>query len=162
MCWFERRRDEVDGAPAVADGLGLLPGSDSVHYRAEPERRPHFLDAVGDGELPPGYGGGRRRRAPVAGTELVEAVSARPDGGAWRVAVEDGAAVEHPLAVERLAEPERADPTPLSIAEFRGAAARLGLVNRRRTRPIRSAGRPQTSRSLTVFPTRPTPEESLR
>ena len=42
--------------PTVARGLGFLPGSNSVHYDGEPERRPVYLDAVARGEVPPGWG----------------------------------------------------------------------------------------------------------
>jgi dipeptidase E len=119
MCWFEAGVTTSHGAPAVSPGLGFLPHSNSVHYHGEPDRRPVFLAAVRDGELPPGYGVDDGVGLLFAGTELAEAASARDGAGAWHVLVENGEAAEHPLAVGRLAEPERADPTPLSIAEFR-------------------------------------------
>ena len=43
------------GRPAPNDGLGLLPGSLSVHLDGEPDRRRPYVDAVASGALPPGY-----------------------------------------------------------------------------------------------------------
>jgi peptidase E len=40
MCWFEHGITKSIGSPSVARGLGFLPGSNSVHYDGEPERRP--------------------------------------------------------------------------------------------------------------------------
>lgn len=37
-------------------GLGILPGSFSSHYHSEDERAPIFAEAIGEGELPDGYG----------------------------------------------------------------------------------------------------------
>src|SRR4029453_14426918 len=56
MCWFEWGVSKSVGRPAVARGPGLLPGSNSVHYDGEPERRPVYLDAVACGRLPAGWG----------------------------------------------------------------------------------------------------------
>jgi dipeptidase E len=119
MCWFERGVTKSHGAPAIADGLGFLPGSDSVHYRSEPERRPHFLAAVGSGALPPGYGVDDGVGLLWHGTELVEAVSARPDGGAWRVTPDgSGGATEVRVDVRRLPTPA-APRVSLAIEELR-------------------------------------------
>ncbi|MDP9294029.1 MAG: peptidase E, partial [Actinomycetota bacterium] len=52
MCWFEHGITKGGGAPAPAAGLGFLPGSNSVHYDGEPERRAVYLRAVQDGTLP--------------------------------------------------------------------------------------------------------------
>ncbi|MGJ3509812.1 Type 1 glutamine amidotransferase-like domain-containing protein [Enemella sp. A6] len=37
-------------------GVGLLPGSFCPHYNGEDTRQPIFVDAIGRGDLPPGYG----------------------------------------------------------------------------------------------------------
>jgi len=55
MCWFEGGITKSGGAPAPVAGLGLLPGSLSVHLDGEPDRRRPYLDAVASGALPPGY-----------------------------------------------------------------------------------------------------------
>jgi dipeptidase E len=55
MCWFEGGISKSGGAPEPVEGLGLLPGSLSVHMDSEPERLPVYRSAVASGELPPGY-----------------------------------------------------------------------------------------------------------
>jgi hypothetical protein len=40
MCWFEYGVTKSSGRPSLARGLGLLPGSNSVRYDGEPDRRP--------------------------------------------------------------------------------------------------------------------------
>jgi len=54
MCWFELGITASAGKPRPAAGLGLLPGSLSVHYGRDPERRETLLEEVGEG-LPDGY-----------------------------------------------------------------------------------------------------------
>ena len=65
MCWFDFGVTKSVGRPTVARGLGFLPGSNSVHYDGEPERRPVYLEAVANGEAPAGLGRGRRRGTAV-------------------------------------------------------------------------------------------------
>jgi dipeptidase E len=55
MCWFEGGVSMSGGAPEVVHGIGLLPGSLSVHMTGEPERRPVYERAVATGALAPGY-----------------------------------------------------------------------------------------------------------
>ena len=122
MCWFASGVTKSFGPPRAVRGLGLLPASNSVHYRSEPERRPCFHGAVRSGMAPAGYGVDDGVGLLFAGTELVEAVSARPSAGAWWVEESGGRTTEAPLDITRLA----ADPVeavPLSIAEFREARA---------------------------------------
>ena len=56
MCWFEWGVTKSIGRPAVTRGLGFLPGSNSVHYDGEPERRRFYLEAIADGAAPAGWG----------------------------------------------------------------------------------------------------------
>ena len=56
MCWFEWGVTRSFGSPSLTRGLGFLPGSNSVHYDGEPERRPCYLDAVASGAVPAGWG----------------------------------------------------------------------------------------------------------
>jgi peptidase E len=55
MCWFEGGVSSSGGVPEPVAGLGLLPGSLSVHLDGEPGRLPVFRDAVAHGALPAGY-----------------------------------------------------------------------------------------------------------
>ena len=52
MCWFEGGITKSSGAPAPVAGLGLLPGSMSVHLDGEPDRRRPYVEAVASGRCP--------------------------------------------------------------------------------------------------------------
>ena len=132
MCWFEHGITCSSGRPAPAAGLGFLPGSLSVHYDGQPERRPVYLDAVARGMIPPGYGADDGVGLLFEGTELVRVVASLPGTCAHRVQVgEDGAAVETPIEPELLAVPDaaRRRDVPDDIREFR--AERYAAARRR-------------------------------
>ena len=104
MCWFAHGITCSTGRPAPAPGLGFLPGSLSVHYDGQPERRPVYLDAIARGAIGAGYGADDGVGLLFEGVDLVRVVSSRPGTHAYRVDVgEDGAAVETPLEPELLA-----------------------------------------------------------
>ena len=47
LCWFERGDDRLPRRVAArSQGIGLLPGSNAVHYDKEPHRRPAYHAAV--------------------------------------------------------------------------------------------------------------------
>lgn len=46
MCWMDGGVSKSSGRPEVADGLGLIPGSLSVHARQQPERGVVFREAI--------------------------------------------------------------------------------------------------------------------
>jgi peptidase E len=100
-CWFEGCSTDSFGtrlAP-LRDGLGLLEGSFCPHYDGEAERQPTYRRWVADGALPPGYAADDGVGLVFDGAELVEAVTERPGGRAFRV----DAGGEHPLTVRNLA-----------------------------------------------------------
>ncbi len=104
-CWFEASVTDSFGPMApLADGLGMLPGSACPHYDGEAERRPRYLDLVGRGALPAGWAADDGCALVFTDGELTEAVSSRPDAGAYRVQRTPGAdrAAELPLAVRYL------------------------------------------------------------
>ena len=84
MCWFEGGVSKSGGMPEAVSGIGLLPGSLSVHMDSEPERLPVYFEAVGGGRLPRRLCRGRRRRArvPWSGAAGVRGVAAGRAGGA--------------------------------------------------------------------------------
>ena len=90
MCWFEGGITRSSGPPEPIAGLGLLPGSLSVHADGEPERLPAFLRRGARRRAAGRVGRRRRRRAAVRGTGLVRAVSSRPGAGAVRVDAVEG------------------------------------------------------------------------
>lgn len=96
-CWFRQCiTDSFGGLAALDDGLGLLEGSVCPHYDGEAERRPTFRRAVGEGLLA-GYAADDGAALHYVGTELVGAVSSRPNAKAYRVALRDGAVVEEEI-----------------------------------------------------------------
>jgi dipeptidase E len=125
MCWFDAGVTTSFGAPRPVPGLGLLPGSNSVHYDAEPARRPCFHEAVRSEAVPPGWGVDDGAGLLFVGRELAEAVSARAGALAYWVEETGGYAAETPLTVRRLPSREELEPPiPLSIAEWREARVR--------------------------------------
>jgi peptidase E len=132
MCWFEHGITCSTGRPAPAAGLGFLPGSLSVHYDGQPDRRPVYLDAVARGTLPAGYGADDGVGLLFEDTELVRIVASRPAAHAYRVqAGDNGEAVETVLAPELLtaADGDRRREVPDDIREFR--AERYAAARRR-------------------------------
>lgn len=121
MCWFEAGITTSLGAPTVAAGLGLLPGSNCVHYDGEPERRPVYLDAVRTGAVGSGYAVDDGVGLLFTGTRLVEVVASRQAARAYRVMRgSDGQASETELRPRLLGTreaPERA--VPFDISEYR-------------------------------------------
>ena len=86
-CWFEASvtdsfsMKKLDG---LRDGLGWLAGSACPHWDAEEMRRPVYRDLVADG-FPAGVAAEDGVGLVYEGTELVEAVSWRAGGAAFRV-----------------------------------------------------------------------------
>jgi len=118
MCWFQGGVTKSGGAPAPVKGLGLLPGSLTVHRDGEPDRLPVYRAAVRDGVLPPGWAADDGAGLLFEGETLVQVVTSRPGVGAARIEA-DGS--EHELPVLEL--PKVRDTTlrtiPHDIAEFR-------------------------------------------
>jgi peptidase E len=135
MCWFEHGITRSTGRPQPAAALGFLPGSLSVHYDGDPVRRPAFLDAVGRGTIPNGYGAEDGVGLLFEGTELVRIVCSRPGAHAYRVERQVTESAE--TAIETVLEPEllaaaahvRSRAVPDDIREYR--AERYGAAGRR-------------------------------
>jgi peptidase E len=90
MCWFEGGVTRSGGAPEPLAGLGLLPGSLSVHADGEPERLPVWLRCVRSGELPGGWAADDGVGLLFRGTRLERVVSSRPGAQAQRVDAVEG------------------------------------------------------------------------
>jgi dipeptidase E len=103
MCWFEGGVTMSGGAPAPAAGLGLLPGSLSVHLDSEPERLPAYREAVGDGRLAAGWAAEDCAALLFSGTDLQRCVASRPEARVLAIAPDgEGATWTAPLAVRTL------------------------------------------------------------
>jgi len=99
ICWFEAGITD-SFTPALGplrDGLGLIAGSACPHYDSEERRRPVYAREIASG-LAPGIALEDGVAARYEDERLVEIVSARQDGRAFRV----DPAGEHPLPVRVL------------------------------------------------------------
>jgi len=102
MCWFEGGITRSSGPPETIAGLGLLPGSLSVHADGDPERLPAYLSAVRAGALPSGWAADDGVGLLFDGAQLVRVVSSRPGAGAVRVDAVDGELVRSRVEPELL------------------------------------------------------------
>jgi dipeptidase E len=102
MCWFEGGVSRSGGVPEPVPGLGLVPGSLTVHCNSEPGRLRAFLRAIANHELPPGYAADDSSALLFAGTELLTGLASRGGAGIRRVEVVGRAAVQTPMPVRRL------------------------------------------------------------
>jgi peptidase E len=99
ICWFEAGITDsftLELGP-LRDGVKLLPGSACPHYDSEERRRPVYAREIAAG-LPPGIALDDGVAARYEDERLVEVVTARTDGRAFRV----DASGEHPLEVRVL------------------------------------------------------------
>jgi peptidase E len=122
MCWFQAGITSSHGRPASSEGLGLLPGSNSVHYDAEPERRVAYRASILAG-MPGGFAVDDGVGLRFEHTTLAEVVSARPGSRAYRVELRAGEVVESPLE-PRLLPGAGEDPVPSSITDLRNERLR--------------------------------------
>jgi peptidase E len=102
MCWFEGGVTRSGGAPEPLAGLGLLPGSLTVHADGEPERLPVWLQCVRSGELPGGWAADDGVGLLFRGTRLQRVVSSRPGAQAQRVDAVEGELVRKRIEPELL------------------------------------------------------------
>ena len=85
MCWFEAGVTRSGGPPEPIAGLGMLPGSFSVHADTEPERLPVYRDAVRAGAVPAGWAADDGVGLLFRGRTLDRIVGARAGATARRV-----------------------------------------------------------------------------
>jgi peptidase E len=100
ICWFEAGITDSFTAELgpLRDGVGLLKGSACPHYDSEERRRPVYTREIAAG-LPPGIALEDAVAAVYEHEKLVEIVSGRPGGRAFRV----DASGEHRLDVRVIA-----------------------------------------------------------
>jgi len=119
MCWFERGITTSSGTPALADGLGLLPGSLCVHYHRDSERRAAYLTGVGAG-APDGYGADDQTALLFEDGTVTRAITARTGAGIWKVAGGPAGAVsETALELEDISRPAGSEGPSSSLDDFR-------------------------------------------
>jgi peptidase E len=97
ICWHVGGTTDSFG-PAlrpVTNGLALLPYGNGVHYDSEDQRRPLLHGLVEKGDLPTSHATDDGVGLVYDGTDLVEAVSDRPDAAAYVVERQpDGTVIE--------------------------------------------------------------------
>jgi dipeptidase E len=127
MCWFEGGVSLSGGQPEALRGIGLLPGSLTVHLDGEAERLPVYRDAVASGELPAGYAADDGAAVLYAGTILHECVASHPGARVLRIQPDGiGGVVETTQPVRVLAGGLRAVEEPaedFEISELRALRA---------------------------------------
>jgi len=86
-CWFDACiTDAYPPEMLPMTCIGLLPGSACAHYNQRPDRRPTFRRLLEDGTIPsPGWAADDDVTLHFIGTDLHEAISARPEAGAWKL-----------------------------------------------------------------------------
>lgn len=129
MCWFEHGITASGGAPEVAEGLGFLPGSLSVHYGRDPGRRAAYLEAM-DASLEPGYALDDGAGLLFEGRRAVEAFAGARDARVVRVEMNGTGPREVelraiPLRYERA---EAHDPALAELRAIRRARAEAGAT----------------------------------
>jgi peptidase E len=87
LCWFAGGTTDSFGPQLrpFTNGLGFIPASNTPHYDSEARRRPLYQQAVRDGIVPPGWAADDCVALVFEGTELTEAITARPGAAAYRV-----------------------------------------------------------------------------
>jgi peptidase E len=101
LCWFEE--GTTDSRPkelSIVQGLGLLPGSHSPHYDAEPGRRPLYHDLIRSGRMKPGYACDNDAGIYFEDTTLARVVATRPGAKVYHVRVVAGELIERVLEPE--------------------------------------------------------------
>lgn len=104
MCWFSGGVTRSSGPPEAIEGLGLLPGSFTVHADGEPERLPVWLAAVRSGELPGGWAADDGVGLLFSGRRMVRVVCSRPGAAALRADAVGEELVRHRIEPELLGE----------------------------------------------------------
>lgn len=85
-CWFEASSTDSFGSLSpLHDGLGFLPGSACPHYSNDDCRAENYPAWIANGALPPGYAADDGVALLWRDSALIEAVSERADGRAFRV-----------------------------------------------------------------------------
>lgn len=97
LCWFDEGVTDSFGPLRGMACLGFLPGSMTVHYDGEADRRPTLQGLLRSGALGAGFAADDGAALSFEGDRLVEAVSSRPHAKAYRVALEGGEVVEAAL-----------------------------------------------------------------
>jgi dipeptidase E len=118
LCWFAEAVSGFHGMPRQVEGLGLLPFSNCVHYRAESGRRRAYRELLAAG-MCPGYAAEDGAALHFVGEELRRVVASRPTARGYRLDAVAGRVVEMQIATTFLGDPgatEYLPPLPDAIS----------------------------------------------
>ena len=109
-------------------GLGLIPGSLSVHRDSEPERLPAYREAVAAGVLPDGWAVDDGAALLVRDQTVARVVASRPGAGAERVsrAATGGVRAAGPPSCSRARARAQSDPALEELRAVRELQRGLG------------------------------------
>jgi len=96
LCWFAEGVTAFHGNAQPYTGLGLLPWSNTVHYRAERGREDEFRRRLLDG-MAPGFAAEDGTALHFLGEKLHHVVTSRPDARAFRMRCTSGRVARKPL-----------------------------------------------------------------
>src|SRR4051812_13236374 len=103
LCWFDE--GTTDSRPkelSIVKCLGLLKGSHSPHYDAEPGRRPLYQKLISSGQMMPGYACDNDAGIYFEDNTVKRVVSARDGAKCYYVSMVDGKINERVLEPERI------------------------------------------------------------
>ena len=110
LCWFEEAMTGYHGASRPVQGMGIIAGSNAVHYDKEAHRRPSYHLAISGG-MPAGYAVDDGAALHFDGGLARARSSPRdPRARAYRVEAVAGEVVELEVAVEYLGTARGAEP----------------------------------------------------
>ena len=110
LCWFEQGLTAFHGEQGLpVAGLGVLMGSNAVHYDKEPRRRPDYHSAIAAG-MPPGWAADDGAALHFVGEDLARVVSSRRESKAYRGESVNDEVVELALPVTYLGAADAAEP----------------------------------------------------
>lgn len=104
LCWFDE--GTTDSRPkelSIVKCLGLLPGSHSPHYDAEPGRRPLYQKLISSGEMKPGYACDNDAGIYFEGDQVKRVVATRAGAKCYYVSLVNGQIDERVLEPEMIA-----------------------------------------------------------
>ena len=119
MCWFEGGITMSAGSAEPVAGLGLIPGSLSVHRDSEPERLPAYREAIASGALPDGWAVDDGAALLVRDQTVARVVASRHGAGAERVSRRADEAVVASQDAELLASSRPAQQSDPALEELR-------------------------------------------
>lgn len=103
LCWFDE--GTTDSRPkelSIVQGLGLLKGSHSPHYDAEPGRRPLYQKLIASGQMKPGYACDNDAGIYFEDNTVKRMVATRDGAKVYHVSIEGGKVVEKVMEPERI------------------------------------------------------------